>query len=51
MFRLAVIAASFAALALPLEARASSVIAFDRASAEPNERVTVTSALNRAVRL
>jgi hypothetical protein len=51
MLRLPVIAASFAALALPLEAGASSVIAFDRASASPNERVKVTSALSETVRL
>jgi hypothetical protein len=51
MFRLPVIAASFAAFALPAEAGASSVIAFDRASASPNERVKVTSALSEPVRL
>lgn len=51
MLRLSVIAAALAALALPLDAPAGSVIAFDRASASPNERVKVTSALNRPVRL
>ena len=51
MFRLPVIAASLAALALPLDAHAGSVIAFDRATAQPNERVKVTSALSQPVRL
>lgn len=51
MFRLPLIAASLAALALPLDALAGSGIAFDRAAAQPNERVTVTSALGEPVRL
>ncbi len=51
MLRLTVITASLAALALPLDAHATSVIAFDRASATPNERVKVTSALSHPVRL
>ncbi len=51
MLRLTVIAASLAALALPLEAGATSVIGFDRASASPNERVKVTSALSVPLRL
>jgi hypothetical protein len=51
MLRLPVIAASFAALALPLDAGATSVFAFDRASASPNERVKVMSALSETVRL
>lgn len=51
MLRLPVIAASFAALALPLGAGATSVIAFDRASASPNDRVRVTSALSETARL
>ncbi|HWL32036.1 MAG TPA: hypothetical protein VNP89_00405 [Gaiellaceae bacterium] len=51
MLRLPVIAASLAALALPLDAHAGNVIAFDRATAQPNERVKITSALSRPVRL
>lgn len=46
MFRLPAIAVSLVALALPAAATSSSVIAFDRASAVPNERVKVTSALS-----
>jgi hypothetical protein len=51
MLRLTVIAASFLALALPLDTHASSVIAFDRVSAAPNERVKVTSASSVPLRL
>lgn len=43
MSRLTPLVAAFTALALPLDAHAGSVIAFDRASALPNERVKVTS--------
>ena len=51
MLRLSVIAASLLALAPPLDASGSSVIAFDRASALPNERVKVTSSLDVPLRL
>ena len=51
MLRLPLIAASLAALALPLDARAAGGIAFDRATAEPNEHVRVTSALDVPLRL
>ena len=51
MLRLPLITASFLALALPLDAQTASVFAFDRASAHPNERVTVRSASSRAARL
>jgi hypothetical protein len=51
MLRLTVIAASVVALALPLDTYATGVIAFDRVSAAPNERVKVTSALSVSLRL
>jgi hypothetical protein len=51
MLRLTVIAASLLALALPSDPHASSVIAFDRVSAAPNERVKVTSPLGVPLRL
>ena len=51
MLRLSVTAASLLVLALPLDARAGSVIVLDRAAAQPNERVTVTSALSEPARL
>ena len=51
MFRHTAIAASLLALTLPLDASATSVIAFDRTSALPNERVEVTSTLEAALRL
>lgn len=51
MLRLPVIAVTLLALALPVEAPASSVFAFDRQSALANERVTVRSASSRSARL
>ena len=51
MLRLAVIAVTILALALPVEAPGSSVFAFDRESAIANERVTVRSASSRPARL
>ena len=51
MFPRTAIAASLLALTLPLDASGSGVIAFDRASALPNERVKVTSALDAPLRL
>ena len=51
MLRLTVTAISLLALALPIHATSGTVIAFDRASALPNERVKVTSALNVPLRL
>ena len=49
--RLLIAASLLTALALPSSAFGSSVIAFDRASALPNERVKVTSALDAPLRL
>jgi hypothetical protein len=51
MLRLPAIAVSLVALALPADATSGRVVAFDRASAQPNERVNVTSALNVPLRL
>ncbi|MGH3071093.1 MAG: hypothetical protein ACRDNB_02335 [Gaiellaceae bacterium] len=51
MLRLPLITAALMALVLPLDAQASSVIAFDRASARPNERARVVSRLSTPARL
>ena len=51
MLRLPLIAVSLLAFALPADAQTSGILAVDRASALPNERVKVTSALDVALRL
>lgn len=51
MLRVAVIAASLLALALPLDARAGDLFRFEKASAPPNDRVVVHAKTPRPVRL
>ena len=51
MYRLPLIAVSLLAFALPADAHASGILAFDRESAQPNDRVKVTSALDVPLRL
>ena len=51
MLRRLLIATSLLTLALPMDASGASVIAFDRPTALPNERVKVTSALDVPLRL
>jgi hypothetical protein len=51
MFRLPLIAFSLLAFALPADAHASGILALDRESARPNDRVKVTSALDVPLRL